>query len=514
MAVQLELQNTSGTPVTSFSFADHTPGSPSTAQSFRFANTGGDAAPDPAAILLVLDGSGNSVREGERPVDERWLEIKALGTGSSTSTQLETGFKPWGRFRDFKMDPVPAAGYHDIQIRLNPPTTVTTAEAVTRTYRFAADPGATATTLSLGFTEHKRDGIILGYGDDSHLEILIGGDATEAGTPDNTFDVPDLGWLHLGIPFVKLLHTITTNNLDKDSAALVSGEEYWLVISLAGSTTLTETKSAKGTAPLSEDLAPSAPAGEIPLYRVRRHFDAIINTADLTTLTDIGGFNKVVSGLNATIGPGRMVLDNRLVDRDGTTVLTLTASSTNRIWSIPGPDGGYQVTTTAPKPVERARLLFESVTDGTTETSETDHRVVMGDIIPVKFVWTQDLSDALRDVAYAIFPSSRDGYIQIPKGITFAVGDNATGNAAGKMEVDIEISDLVGGFTDLFTSKGSDDRRPTVSFGTTEPTSLAALPEVLLIKARSRLRATIVFSTAYDVNQPFDAVMTLLVVIP
>lgn len=509
MPADIVLKNTSDVTQTTVTFTDVTPGTPSAAQTFRLWNDGADPASDMVLRSLVLDGGGAAVRSGDRFVDERWVQIKATGNGSSGSTQAETAWQPVGNKRDLHLDDIGASEYHEIQIRYAPPPS---APVGTVTFYLLAEPGQLSTALDLGHTESDRDGIVLGYGDDSYLQRLIGGDVVESAAPDSDVVIADEVWVHAGIPYSRLLQDETITNLDSAASALIAGEAYWSVLSL-GAGTITQTKSAKGTAPLSVTLAPDPPTDEVPLCRVHRDFDAAITDSDITMLSSVGGFDQTNSGLNVTLGPGRALVDNSLVRREGDSTSSLTANETNRVWLLR--DGTVSVTITAAIPEQRAMLLYELVTDGSAVTATTDHRAFLGDLIPVEFAFAGALT-AGND-AWAIFPGTKTGYVVLPYGLVATVGSNGSTNTTGELRFDIFSSDGDGTDTTIFTSSGTDDRRPRIDWNDTEPSSTSHAepqPEVLAIPPRSRMRAEIAFPTAYDGTGPSDGHLTVWVAVP
>lgn len=487
-------------------------GTTTAATAFRLLNddSGGtvDTASDPYLEVLQDDGAGNALRSGERGVDEHWAEIRALGTGSSGSTQQATGWQPVGKDRRFMADALASGEYSDFEIRVRIPSN---APIGSWNFYLDAEADSAAEAVSNGITDGRRDGLLSGIGDASWDHVIIGGDVVEddAGAGADV-DVPDLAWVIDGVPWVKLAHEITTNDTDGDSATTSAGEAYYLLLSLANDGTITETKGSKATAPLDPTTdAPSLPAGEIALALIERNDDGVINDADITQQYLLGRFGATTSAasLDVTLGPGRAVIDNSLIRLNINTTVTLTASSTNGVWLQV--DGTFAVETDGERPTPRAVKLWEFTTDGSGVTAETDLRdPIGGQLVPLTLQFS---SVADTTEAFTVQPMNRDVYVRPYRGCVFGLHTNGSGNTTGITAVDIEKS--VGGaaYVDLFTSKGSDDRRPTVEHDDSDSVDRLALPEVLKIEPGALVRATIDRTEAYDGTAPADgATLTIL----
>lgn len=512
MASNLIYQNSGGTaelPAPDFLNVD--PGTNSAAIAFRLFNddTGGavDEATDPVITLRQDDGSGNAVLLGLRAINERWIQVRALGTGSSGSTQPLTGWTALGRGRTFTCAPLPSGEYHNLEIRYSPPATAPAGQIL---FLMDTEPGPVATFLEQGHSDNWRDGILSGIGDGSWDEIILGGDVVEddAGAGADV-DIPDLVWRIDGVYQVKLAHEITTNDTDGDAATTSAGEAYYLLLTLASDGTITQTKGGKATAPLDPATdAPAAPVGEIQLALIERNDDGVINDADITQLSSVGGFKAVhtTGSLNITLGPGRAFVDNALARRGVDTAITLTASVTNSVWILP--DGTFSVETDSTVPDPMALKIYELVTDGSGVTSEVDLREgVGGEIVPIVFNWT---TVADTTAAYAVQPRGRSVHLRPVRGCVFALHTNGSGNTTGITAVDVEKSVAGGAYVDLFTSNATDDRRPTVEHDDTDIVDRLALPEVTEIEPHALLRATIDRTEAYDGTAPADGATLIL----
>jgi hypothetical protein len=312
---------------------------------------------------------------------------------------------------------------------------------------------------------------------------------------------------------VLLAHAVTLNGNDGSAVALSSGEAYYAVLSLAVDGTITVTKGNLAATPLDPDVdAPAVPAGELPLARVSREFDAVINTADIVDLSTLGAFQLTSTSASpsVTIGTGRALVDNRLVRRTAESVLALSLSETSHIWLLSS--GAFSVTEDASRPESGALLAWEATTDGTGVTSTTDHREWVGGephLVTILSA-TGDATEAKAE--YAHWPHNRPGYIWPLRAATLSVGDNGSGNSAGELSADVLTSDGAGGaLTTIYTSQGTDDRRALLSHDTTEPLVRSGMPEVLRVEAGSRFSAVLSYEEAYSADDPSFPTVTLLV---
>lgn len=480
------------------------PGVASTAVALRAFNDDGggpvDEAPSPTMIFRQLNATNEAVLRGLRAIDERWLEVRALGTGSSGSTQPATGWERVGRGLWFEFDSLPSGEYHDLEIRYFPPAT---AQGGKIQFLVDLEPGPLTIAHDAGTSETVRDGVMSGAGQTRFDELFVGGDVVEnpAGADDDV-QVPDLYFLHDAIFRAILEHLITLNNLDGSAVALAAGEAYQAVLSVGASSTVTVTKGDKDTigAP---PLIPATPAGEIPLCVVLRDDTGIINDSDITQRSDVGGFALGSTGLNLEIGPGRLHLDNGIMRRTIVDSVTLPSSSTSFVFALPG--GGFTSNTTGLKPESRAYLLCEADTDGSNVTAIRDRRDRVGGEVLI-YSLERDGTVAAGSF-YLQHGRERTAYIRMPRGISFGVGDLEGGGGAhtqGQYKLEVFKSNGSGTFVTIFTSSGTDDRRPVVNWNDTgelvsyDGPDGPALPDVVAVEPGRILRFDVTEPTAFD----------------
>jgi len=197
---------------------------------------------------------------------------------------------------------------------------------------------------------------------------------------------------------------------------------------------------------------------------------------------------------------GEAIVDNRLIRIDGSTSLTLSASVTQTIYL--NPDGSFEVSTTAATQA-RAEPLWEVTTDGSGETARVDLRSLAAlkrQAIVLRFPGTISASDE----AYSAYAGRRTGRLSFPVPVRAYV--SSSGATSGSTIFDVEIRESSSWVT-LFTSSGSDDRRPTIAYDSTEDEDLSALPEKTTVEPGAMIRAV---ADAVAGGSPADGVVVLL----
>lgn len=497
-------------------FLDVSPGTPSAAVTWRCLNDNSEVTVDAATevrvgVRQIDQATGEAVLNGFRAVDERWLELKATGSGNDNS--IVTPWTPVGRGRYLILPQLDGGEYHELQIRYNPPATAPSGEVE---FKLEGEGLGRLTALEQGHTEGARDGIVSGVGDHTYSEIIEGSAPTANATPDDKVNVPDLSWLIEGRPWNLLAHSLTLSDQDASSSTLGAGESYWATLSLAADGTITVTKSDKGSPP-DPSTIPDAPAGEV-LYCVIERLYAGIDDTEIDYRATLARFAYIAaSGLDVTIGKGLALVDNSILRIGVATQFSLTASATNYLWLVSDADGQFSVTTSPTPPSPRAYLLWEFTTDSSDVTAVVDKRDPIGaEMVAVEFSIDGALS-AGEDVQ--VFRGRRPGYVTGRRAIVASLVDPGSGNSAGETRFELWKSDGAGGWTTLFSSKATDDRRPLLSHDTVEPILATyledgvtlILAEELEIDPMSRLRLTTDEPEAYDGTAPTGARVVLLV---
>ena len=467
-----------------------TPGSTSAEVTLDYWNDKGavataDTAYNRAFQLLVKDADGNYVSEGVEAVDNHWFEVQAsAGLGELT---LSAGpWEPLGAGRWLDVPTLVSDAGVRYKFRLNvpgAPNTTTTVEWALSPYRRGSRP------LPQGLHEAVGPGINMGIGDGLATWLLrVSGNVVENPAAADAFvEVQDISWVAAGIPYNVVSALLEFTNLDSAAAALVAGEAYYGLVYAKSDGTIAIAKGAKTATPGPDDK-PATPAGGLAIAYVLREFDGLVNNADIENVYVQGAAYLTSSGLTATIGPFQAITDSRITETETQTTAALTASETNRIWLKP--DGSLAVTITATPPESRAMLLWEAVTDGSAVTSSTDRRPFYAfgyRVQRLDFRFDATLAGAQKQrIAYT---NNRTGYILPLGGIAMYLLDN--GDTSGATTIDVNLRAPGGAFTTVFTSQGTEDRRPSLAHDSTDLHDVDAFPEVLAVPAHSLLEVEV-----------------------
>lgn len=481
--------NTDTTPNPTLSFTGVVNGTPSAAQTLHLHNDKGDViGADPATDVLVtaLSGAAGSgtFSQNHALALNRWIEVRAVGVAGTGIEAQTTPWTPVGANATLSLKTIPKNCARYLEVRVNIPAGAGTqaGDVIVRAW----DEG---TVVALGQGHYEgRQGVLAGVGDASVTQLLYGGLLSETGTPDADINVSTAGWVHEGLSYVKPTHKITTNGNDKNAAALASGESYGITLSLGASTTVTVTKGAKATAPLSPTDYEAVPDGEILLGYVERPFDATIENAlmDQTSVRR-GGFDLSYSAasLTVTLSGGKAICGNRLIQMGIGVSFTLAASDDTWLWLLP--DGQFDDTLTDEAPTDRALALWKVTTDGSGVTAVVDLRTWEAPhLIEIPFAQRGTL--AVNDYTYAMLPFGGPCYLLPIGGVQMGVGSR--GATSGSTVGDVEYLSNPAGptWTTLFTSSGTVDLRPTVAYNAAANGTKTASPEVTKLDGGTLLR--------------------------
>lgn len=447
-----------------------------------------DTAEDVRIRVLASTDGGTTWSATHTAVADGWVQMQVSGTtegSSNTISDQTTSYRPVTVTNPLLLDQIPSDCARHINVKIVMPSGAVGSSEVR--LRLEADWASPFTTTGLGHYETGGSGVFHGLGDQAYTDLLQGGALTETGTPDQYTQVADLMWVHNGIPYVKLAHQIDLGANDGDAAALTAGNEYIATLSVGSSTTLTITRSSQGAAPLANSNRPAVPTGERLVGYVKRHFDAIINTSDISQAAAdgfaYGFFYLETSGLTATIHRGTATVNNSVVRWTSSRNVTMTASETNTIYVQP--NGTLENVVSGAAPTDgRSEAIWEVTTDGSGETARRDLRVWQGGKIH-KVEFRHDGTISASDERHAMVPTVRDCYVLLPNPIFASLG--TTGTTSGNTVWDIESSDAGAAFTTLFTSGATE--RPTIAYNASDPVDTTALPEVTTVPGGARLKS-------------------------
>lgn len=424
--------------------------------------------------LLAFDGT-RFVPFGLPLLDERWATITVTGEinpAAAVMSHQATATLPIGTTSDIPLDDIPQNAARTIQIQVNVPGNVAATFARLKLQVLGTDgsmPLASLTILGTGSGVIPADRI-------ASLRSLLRGSGVTANDTD-TVQI-ERGALVFDATIVNFPHTSKTFNLNDSAAvALAAGEQYLVTLSRAADGTVTVTKGPKA------ELVtyPATPADHIFVSTL------IVASADGATVTVAPSSVSAAAvhyaqylvragvGLAVLVSPGEGVTESDRRQRDSAEgSIAVVATATNRIWLLG--NGGKAVTQTDVAPEPGATLLAFAVTDGAGVTSIVDAR---------RFThrpateWTLELKLRAALSTLAVPVDSVDlGLLHFDAELESVDLDLTSTDGtwtAGAMKIDLRSfapgaavpfpagGAGVGGVS-IYTSSGTDDRRPSIAF--------------------------------------------------
>lgn len=478
------------TAATPWSFTDLAPSSPSAWQTRYLWNNRAGASPVDSIlngklrVLARVQGDTVWLAAGLVALDTRSIEVEILGgsvgSGIEARSPVRIGAGAW-----LDLPEIPDGEAVHIRARVSLPGT---AGETALELDFYPDL-APAEALPNGLWESAGGGVRLGIGDGSCTHLLGGGPPAASGTPDDVVTLPDLAWVHLGVPRAALEDAVTLDDTDGAAATLGAGEAYRALFSLGVGGAATLTKGLKAL--LANVVDPATPAAELAYARVMVDDSGTIEQADIELLAEPWGFPVTADGLNAIAGPGEALVGGRLVRTMTPSQETVAASATSTVWLLP--DGSLESTADGSRPADRALALAQVDADATDIIPPIrDLRPFFeGRAVRAQFVLP---APVVSDVAYWVNGSQCRLYVRPIAPILFSLVEDPADltPTAGSWKVDLEVLQTDFTWLTLFTSNATDDRRPAIPFGTSSGRDASALPEVLLIPPGGVLRCRVV----------------------
>lgn len=474
--IDLQIYDATDTdPVTLLSFSGIGPG-PSTAQEIHVWNqkgsTGGDTVRNfRIGVLARRRGEPVFLAAGRPFLDERWLQVRRIGSTPSAWTPLGAGAA-------LSMPDLPFNTFEPLEVRVNAPLTALDDDVEFRLQFF----NHAAIPAGWGLSEVAGDGVLSGVGDGAASALFIAANVTESGTPAATVEVPYLAGVDAGEPYGIAAQTIAVSNADGAAATLASGQAYWCLLTV-GADGVTQTKGVKAVS--ASTVKPALPAGRQPLAYVLRQFDGIINTADIEQAWVQGRFKLTAAALLASLGPGEALVDNSLVLFTHSQPIALTASATNRIWMTRS--GALAKTTSAAPATVRDLLLYEVVTDGSGVTSVVDRRPFIGPRaarLAMRFGATLAVSNVST---VEVAADARDLLLDPERPLALAL--DGAGATSGSTRVDVKYSVAGASYVSIFPDTGS---MPSIAYNAADPVvARACRPTVCRIPAGARLQSVV-----------------------
>lgn len=441
-----------------------------------FAEVGVDDARD---LLLVvqarIQGSTEWKIASVDLLNRRAFQIRQI---ESRSIAVSEAFVPSGAGISQVLEDLSSGERHVFEFRVDPPAGAS--EVITE-FKIAV---AFITTQAVAHPFATDPGIHRGIGTGKVTAILSRSEAIAVSGTD-TFEWPDFSWIYQGIPVVVLDHDETITEVDGSAVALSAGESYIFLAVLDGTTT-TIVKGDLAVSPTFELNAPTVPEGNRLLGHGERFDDGDAVSMTFTSLDELPDFFAVTtSGLTATVSRsgGPMIVDGSLKDSTTANSADLTASSTNTVQVVP--DGSVGVTLDGSLSQDGAQFLADIVTDGSAETSRVERRRWAGRRELITFTF----GSSPTGTTTLVWVNPYDRALYIRSDMLRLMLDAVPGAGDVKADLFIRVDD--GARTTIFTSFGSDDRRPTVTNGDGSAIN-EGLPEVLKIGTGTALECDLI----------------------
>lgn len=464
------------TPLAPWDFGEQGPLDVSAEHDFDLANVGA-AAEDLTELSLGVEESDDSGatwhQEGEVCL-ERWVQLQAYDVDGDDIEAQTTPWTPVGVGARLYLKTIPAEARRLLRARVVMPAGFSSASKQVRLVVYWREGYV---PLGHGLFEAGIRGVVGGTGDPEFSALVSGGALTATGTPDGNVQIADLVAKVAGAPVVRYAGA-------EAIAASAAGLARWVALSVAADGTITETASSEVTAPAPVSDRPAKPATEPLLGYVHRD-DGTIASGDIYADAAAGvrrsPFALTLDGLDATIGPGRAVVDNRLVFLDKDTPLTLEDDQESIIYVQPDSSmAAVEVGTTPDWP--RALAVWSVTVAGGVVTATRDLRNFLG---PRVHTFEAFFTGAAVDDAaiYWTAPIGPRLYVKVPRGVTLSAGTIGD-RTAGALHVPLEYWDGAA-WTSLFSSTSKD---PQLAFNATVLAVGGFLPDTVEVPAGTRLR--------------------------
>jgi hypothetical protein len=488
------------------SFGTVTSGFTSASILFELWNDRGNPAANTASEVyitaLVKTSSDTAFELTSDPIANGFLQCRITGiaAGGTGAPSLQTqGWLPMRPGRPIRFADIPGDSGRTAELRLVIPV-----GAVTDSYTFSLQVHWKEPTspIPAGLWASGNRGVFSGAGDGAASFLIAGGIVTPSGTPDNKTTVSDTQYRYLGVPKVLLEQQITYDQHDGAAVLLTAGKGYWATLSAGAGPGLTVTKGLAAAAPVPTTGRVPQPAGETFVAFVQVTSAAAIGSGDIdqTAQTWGGWLLYGQAGLAAKLGPGSGIVGDSIDLTEAPAALTFPdATADVRVWKIQAnPDLVIQP---PPAPDPQALELWRAVTAGGLITSVKDVRRWIGPDRQ-KHVFRFGAALVVNAAIYLTLPGPGDRAVCLPFPVLASCDPVSGGSGSNVFELELWNGSA---WVTLFTSSGTQDRRPTLA-GAGPFVSEAALPEVLVLAGFTQLRARV---TAISTPAPTGAVIEL-----
>src|SRR6202023_2990354 len=446
-------------PLGGVSFGTTTTGFTSATVQAEIWNQKGDPTADTARevqlIALVKTSADASFELTSPPIANGYLECRVTGIaagGTGTPTPQVTGWQKIRPGRPCLLDPIPGDSGRTVEFRQVVPAGQNTDAW---TWNFSLRWAEPTSPIPAGLWASGNRGVFSRTGDGAASFLISGGAVTPSGTPDADVHLADLAWRFQGVPHVALQQVIAFDQHDGAAVLLTAGQGYWATLSAGAGPGLTVTKGLAATAPVPITGRVPQPAGESFVAFVQVTSAAAIGSGDIDqTLTTWGGW--LLYGQNllaAQLGSGSGIAGH---SRDPTV-------------------GAMQVARDVRRFLGPARQ---------------------------KHVFHFGAALVVNAAVYLTLPGPGDRAVCLPFPVLASCDPVSGGSGSNVFELEYWHGSA---WVSLFTSSGTQDRRPTLA-GAGPFVSEAALPEVLVLPGWTQLRARV---TAISTPAPTGAVIEL-----
>jgi len=328
-------------------------------------------------------GSGTYVSTGQPVVDERMGRFQITGQDSTATPGQEILLgvvQPMGHLAVALLPTIKPGDWILADFWIEQSGSSAGGGAINFKLEIAGD--VTAYPLPFGVSQ-------VGTGIDSGRKqprsfFISGRATTPTGTPDDQVHVGSGTWLIQGEEYAHgSADDVTLNQNDSASAALAAGEAYYAVLTQGTATTPTVTKGVKAVA--ADAVKPTPPTGELILSWILVNYNGGGSAIDSGSIEDVRAFSRYkvaapATGLSVDVYPGEAVIDSFRQVRNLPGTITLSPSTTSRIWLEW--NGLVSANTSDIPPSAGAVKLAVVVTDSANVTSNTDTRTYIRPLDP------------------------------------------------------------------------------------------------------------------------------------
>lgn len=404
--------------------------------------------------------------------DERWVRISitAFLTADGETTDGVTGAVPLGTNAWFHLPDLPPQTGVRISLQVFTPggqTLDRTPLKLSVVGNLASSPLGPMTSLANG------SGIVPADRTTGLRSLIRGSEVTANDTATVTIARGAMVYEGLTLAFPQTTQTFNLN--DSAAVALLAGENYRVTLSRTPAGAIAVTKGLKNEAV----LWPVKPAANVYVESfIVSSVDGVAVTVAPASLQ--GGrkyaefYARAGVGLVALVAMGEGIASDIRQHQSHEVPVGLTATATNRIWRLP--DGTLSATLTDVEPIPGADLMWLFTTDAVGVTGIVDARRLVHRALTtahVKLVYRAALSQvAAPALAVALGDFDFDCELEA---VEYKLSAKDGTWTAGALKIDLRTfapgaavpfpagGAGVGGVS-IYTSSGTDDRRPSIAF--------------------------------------------------